>query len=135
MSARRPAKEAAPSGAAVPVVLLIDDEPMLLEALAEQLKESCRLYTALSPVEAEALLRLRRYDVIVCDHNLPGEQGLDFLVRTREAYPDMHRILITGYASPEFIAMGKELAGLAACLVKPVRAAKIADAIRAATSG
>jgi len=115
-----------------PVVLLVDDEPLLLGALSEELRESCRLYTATSAAEAELRLAARRYDVIICDHMLPGEQGLDFLMRVMEMVPSTRRILMTGYTNPEFISRSTSLAGLSACLVKPLRASDIAAAVKAA---
>jgi DNA-binding NarL/FixJ family response regulator len=63
---------------------------------------------------------------------LPGEQGLDFLTRVMEMMPSTKRILMTGYTSPEFISRSLAIAGLSACLVKPVRASQIAEAIKAA---
>jgi len=66
---------------------------------------------------------------------LPGEQGLDFLSRAMEMIPSTKRILMTGYTSPEFISRSMAIAGLSACLVKPVRASQIAAAIRNALSG
>lgn len=116
----------------LPVVLLVDDEPMLLDSIGQELKESCRLYTAASAAEADLRLAARRFDVIVCDHMLPGEQGLDFLTRIMEMMPSTKRILVTGYTSPEFITRSMAIAGLSACLVKPVRASEIAAAIRTA---
>ncbi len=116
----------------VPVVLLVDDEPLLLDSLGQELQDSCKLYTAASAAEADLRLAARRYDVVVCDHMLPGEQGLDFLSRIMELMPSTKRILITGYTSPEFISRSIAIAGLSACLVKPVRASEIAAAIRAA---
>jgi len=116
----------------LPAVLLVDDEPLLLDSLAQELQGSCRVTTAASAAEADLKLAARRYDVIVCDHMLPGEQGLDFLSRAMELIPSTKRILMTGYTSPEFIGRSVAIAGLSACLVKPVRAAEIAEAIRAA---
>ena len=116
----------------LPVVLLVDDEPLLLDSLGQELRDACRLYTAASAADADLKLAARRYDVIVCDHMLPGEQGLDFLTRAMEMVPSTKRILITGYTSPEFISRSTAIAGLSACLVKPVRASEIAAAIRAA---
>ncbi len=124
--------EPGPKPTAPPVVLLVDDEPLLLEAFGRELKESFRLYTAASASEADLRLAARRYDVIVSDHMLPGEQGLDFLMRAMELVPSTRRILITGYTNPEFISRSIAVAGLSACLVKPVRASQIADAIREA---
>jgi DNA-binding NarL/FixJ family response regulator len=116
----------------LPVVLLVDDEPLLLDSIGQQLQGSYRLYTASSAAEAELRLAARHYDVIVCDHMLPGEQGLDFLSRTLELMPSTKRILMTAYTSPEFITRSLAIGGLSACLVKPVRASDIEKAIREA---
>jgi DNA-binding NarL/FixJ family response regulator len=118
----------------LPTVMLVDDEPLLLDSLGQELQESCKLYTAGSAADAEQLLVARRYDVIICDHMLPGEQGLDFLMRVAELLPSTKRILITGYTNPEFISRSMAIAGLSSCLVKPVKAAQVADAIKAALS-
>jgi DNA-binding NarL/FixJ family response regulator len=117
-----------------PTVMLVDDEPLLLDSLGQELRESCRLYTAGSAADGEILLAARRYDVIICDHMLPGEQGLDFLMRVAELVPSTKRILVTGYTNPEFIARSMAIAGLSSCLVKPVKASQVADAIKAALS-
>jgi AmiR/NasT family two-component response regulator len=39
---------------------------------------------------------------------------------------------MTGYTNPEFISRSMAIAGLCACLVKPVKASQISDAIKAA---
>ena len=121
-----------PRQPAVPVVLLVDDEAQLLDSLGQELQETCKVFTASSAADADLRLAARRYDVIVCDHMLPGEQGLDFLSRAMEMVPSTKRILMTGYTSPEFISRSMAIAGLSACLVKPVRASEIAAAIKAA---
>jgi len=123
-------QELKPSGN--PTVMMIDDEPLILETLGPELKESFKLYTASSADEGDLLLAERHYDVIVCDHMLPGEQGLDFLMRVAEMVPSTKRILMTGYTNPEFVTRSMAIAGLSACLVKPLKASQIADAINAA---
>jgi CheY-like chemotaxis protein len=117
---------------AIPVILLIEDEPLLLELLGAEVALTCKLYTAASAAEADLRLAARHYDVIVCDHMLPGEQGLDFLMRAMDMLPSTRRILMTGYTNPEFISRSMTLAGLSACLVKPIRAAELTAAIRSA---
>ncbi|HEY1792884.1 MAG TPA: response regulator [Opitutaceae bacterium] len=121
-----------PAAAQLPSVLLVEDEPGLLMLFSTELKNDCRLFTASTAAEAENRLAARRYDVIVCDHMLPGEQGLDFLARVMETMPSTKRILVTGYTSPEFVSRSVAIAGLSACLVKPVRGAEILKAIKEA---
>ena len=112
-----------------PVVLLVDDEPLLLEVIAQELRRSFELHTAASAAEADRKVAARPFDVVVCDHMLPGEQGLDFLIRLMDKAPSTRRILMTGYTNTEFISRSMAIGGLSACLVKPLRAADIARAI------
>lgn len=123
-------QELKPAG--LPTVMLVDDEVALLDTLGQELQESYRLYTASSADEGDVLLAARHYDAIVCDHMLPGEQGLDFLMRAAEMVPSTKRILMTGYTNPEFISRSMAIAGLSACLVKPLKASEVAAAINTA---
>ena len=125
--------DAAP--AARPVVLLVDDEHQLLETMRLGLEHDFDLDLAATAEEAELMMATRRYDIVVSDHLMPGEVGLDFLIRTRERHPQTKRILITGYMNPELIMRSVAVAGLATCLVKPLRAAQLGEAIRAALAG
>lgn len=115
-----------------PGVLLVDDEKPLLDVLVLGLQSEFDLEIAADVDQAEFLLAARAFDVIVCDHLMPGEEGLKFLLRTSERYPGMRRILLTGYMNPELLSRSVAVAGLSACLMKPVRAADLAAAIRAA---
>jgi len=118
-----------------PAVLLVDDERELLDALGEGLKSEFALETAASAEEASLLMASSSYDVLVCDHLLPGEAGLEFLIRMSERHPNTRRIMLTGYINPELISRSVALARLSACLLKPVKAAALAAAIRTALGG
>jgi DNA-binding NarL/FixJ family response regulator len=74
----------------------------------------------------------RPYAVVVCDHVMPGEAGLSFLVRMREKHPATRRILLTGYINPELLSRSTTAAGLSACLLKPVNIGELSRAVRAA---
>lgn len=115
-----------------PVVLLVDDERPLLEAIQLHLEDEFEVETANSAEEAEIMMASRQYNAIVCDHLMPGEQGLEFLTRMKRLFPHTRRILITGYMNPEFISRSTALAGLSDCLLKPVKGAMIAASVRTA---
>jgi response regulator RpfG family c-di-GMP phosphodiesterase len=112
----------------LPSLLLVEDEPELVELALRALQSDFRVFPAHSVADAELLLAARSYDVIVCDHMLPGELGFDFLIRVQDMMPKTRRILVTGYTNPEFISRSIGIAGLSACLVKPVRASDLRDA-------
>ena len=115
-----------------PAVLLVDDERELLVALGSGLEGEFALETAASAEEADLLMASGAYDVLVCDHMLPGEPGLEFLIRMSERHPNTRRIMLTGYMNPELISRSVALARLSACLLKPVKAAALAAAVRTA---
>ena len=115
-----------------PVVLLVDDERPLLDALRLGLEMDFEIESAGSAEEAEVMMASRHYDAVVCDHLMPGEAGLDFLTRMQRLFPHTRRILLTGYMNPELISRSVAVAGLSDCLLKPVKAAQLADAVRTA---
>ncbi len=59
------------------------------------------VYSAEDCVHAEAILEAEAIDVIICDHGLPGESGLDFLSRIRMEFPYIQRILLAGHTDVE----------------------------------
>jgi two-component system response regulator HupR/HoxA len=115
-----------------PVVLLVDDEPEICNVLELGLKDQCDIESARSAEEAELMLATRTYDVIVCDHLMPEEEGVTFLTRAMTLFPRVRRILMTGYTNPELLARCTGLADLSGCLVKPVRASELMVAINQA---
>jgi DNA-binding NtrC family response regulator len=112
-----------------PLVLVVDDEAKLREVVTAGLEKDFEVETASSADEAELMLATRHYDVIVCDHLMPGEEGVPFLVRMRKQFPQVQRILLTGYMNPDLISRSTEIAGLAACLMKPISAEKLIETI------
>ena len=116
-------------------VLLVDDEPAFLDAMAQGMAGEFEIVTAASAAEAVSRMAMRKYAVVICDHILPGEAGLDFLIRMRERHPETRRILLTGYINPELLSRSMAVAELSACLLKPVHASELAVALREALGG
>ena len=78
-------------------VLLVDDEPKVLSALQRVLQEEpYRLLTAGNAAEAAEVLRRAPVDLIVCDENMPGLSGSEFLAQVARDHPDVVRIVLTG---------------------------------------
>ncbi len=101
-------------------VLLIDDEKTLIELFAEALSPQFDCVLATSAREAGYHLHKQAFKVVVCDHLMPGGNGLSFLVDAREEYPDMQRVLVTGYMKPEMLLRSVNEAALYRYLLKPV---------------
>lgn len=115
-------------------VLLVDDEKSLLEMLSTALSAHFDVVTATSAREADFELQQRRFKVVVSDHLMPGGNGMNFLVRAREEFPHMQRVLVTGFMKPEMLLRSVNEAALFRYLLKPVALAEIVRVVQDAAS-
>lgn len=113
-----------------PAVLIVDDERPYLEMLRTGLNKEFEIQLAQNTEDAEMRMSLRDYDVLVCDHLMPGEKGLDFLIRASELHPKTRRVLVTGYINPELLSRSTRVARLSRCMLKPVGLTDFAQALR-----
>ena len=101
-------------------VLVVDDEPVIRDTLAEFLtQEGFRVRTAASGEDAVALAAKHRFDVVLCDVSLPGLDGLEVLAHVGAVSPETVVILVTAYATVE-TAVEAFQRGAHDYLIKPV---------------
>ena len=84
-----------------PRVLIVDDDPALLQALPETLRLRMGGVTVDTADSGEAALdriAARDYDAIVTDIKMPGTDGLTLLAEIRARRPDTPTLMITGHA-------------------------------------
>ena len=87
------------SPAEVPVLLLVDDEPAILSALRRLLRpEGYTLHLAESGHAGLELLEREKVDLVISDMRMPEMDGAQFLEQVRLRWPDITRLLLTGYA-------------------------------------
>jgi signal transduction histidine kinase len=79
-------------------LLVVDDEPDVLESLRHLFRRVFRVLTAESGASAIEILRKEDVHVILSDQRMPGMPGDAFLAQARQVCPDAVRILFTGYA-------------------------------------
>ncbi len=114
------AKPTVPEAPKKDAVLLVDDEKPLLDVYVSALGPYFDLTTASNAREADFILQKKTFKVVVADHLMPGGNGMNFLVRAREDFPHMQRILVTGYMKPEMLLRSVNEAALFRYLLKPV---------------
>jgi response regulator RpfG family c-di-GMP phosphodiesterase len=86
-------------------LLCIDDEPNILNALKRLLrKEHFRMLTAGSGKEGLRLLSENEVHVVLSDQRMPEMNGTEFLNEVKAAYPDIIRIILTGYTDVDSIS-------------------------------
>ncbi len=84
-------------------VLLTDDDPGLLETLADILEVSgFDVDIAAHGKDAEEKFRTRTYDVAAIDIMLPDINGVELVRKLKPAYPDARFIMMTAYPDTEF---------------------------------
>ncbi|UPG74070.1 PAS domain-containing protein [Roseomonas gilardii subsp. gilardii] len=129
----------APQGAPCRI-LLVDDEPMVRDVLAETLADAGHsLLCAEGPAEALRYLREgERPDLLVTDFAMPGGMtGLDLLRAVRDILPGLPALLVTGYAEGDTVAgVAQAMEGGPLLLLhKPVSGAMLLEAVARTVSG
>ncbi|WP_415906535.1 HD domain-containing phosphohydrolase [Neptuniibacter sp. QD72_48] len=83
-------------------ILLVDDEQAVLNSLKRLLRPlKCKVLTTVSPNEALEILRENTVDILVSDMRMPEMGGEEFLEKAAKEFPDIERIVISGYAEAQ----------------------------------
>lgn len=126
------------------VLLCVDDEPIVLTALRDQLRRAYGSEFVIDVAEsAEEALELldelsgqgHRLLVIVSDWLMPGMKGDEFLVEAHRRFPTVVKIMLSGQAQQEAVDRARREAGLHEFLSKPWNAEALVDAINQGLKG
>ena len=79
-------------------LLLVDDEQGVLQALKRLFFRNYEVTLANSGQEALDILKNEKFDMIISDMRMPGMSGAELLKTCFETYPEMIRVLLTGYS-------------------------------------
>ncbi len=114
-------------------VLVVDDDPWFLAAVRTALAgESLRVLTTPDPMQALPLIEWEAVDVLVSDVSMPTVSGVDLMVRARQLFPHVSRVILTGRASLDVALKAINEAGVFRFLVKPLDPAALRETLRLA---
>ncbi|PSL36151.1 FAD-dependent oxidoreductase [Chitinophaga ginsengisoli] len=111
-----------------PYILCIDDDPQVLRAIVRDLKhqyrESYKIISTTVVSEAlESLLELKNKGetvaMFISDQRMPEMEGVEFLEKAMEFYPDARRVLLTAYSDTDAAIKAINSVQLDYYLVKP----------------
>jgi len=130
----RPAGDAvrapAPFPTAANAVLVVDDELLIRETLAEYLtQEGFSVTTCASGEEALTLAQLQPFAVALCDVQLPGIDGIELLERLLALSPETLVLLITAFGTVEN-AVEAFQRGAHDYLMKPILLDEVGNKVR-----
>jgi two-component system response regulator HupR/HoxA len=100
-------------------VLIVDDEPDILEIFDLNYGGDFTVLTAGSGPEALALITARSVAVLVTDQRMPEMTGLELIRRAREVRPDCIPILLTGYTDVRALGEAINLGCIRGFVPKP----------------
>lgn len=107
-------------------ILIVDDEPEILNLLGRQLtNRQFQTYTASSGREALTLLETTDIDILVTDVRMPKMDGIELLGKAKELRPQLETIVITGHGDLDTALSAMRL-GAYNFLPKPVGISELA---------
>jgi thioredoxin reductase (NADPH) len=111
-----------------PVILAVDDDPEVLNAVDRDLRQHFRtdyrvmkVSSGRHALETTQQLKQRGTSValFLVDERMPEMTGTQFLVEAKKLYPDARRVLLTAYADTETAILAINQIGLDHYLLKP----------------
>jgi DNA-binding NtrC family response regulator len=111
-------------------VLIIDDDAFMLKVLHRVLQKEYTIYQAESAEEAVEVLRGRQVKAILCDHVLPGQTGLDFLIALKQRNPQIKSVLFSAALETDLFIKAINQGQIFRFIKKPASPADILQAVR-----
>ena len=100
-------------------VLIVDDEPRVLDSLEALLAMDYQVLRAPEPKTALQVLQDTEVAVVVSDQRMPGMTGVELLARAREVAPETVRVLLTAFTDADALMASINAANIYHFLLKP----------------
>ena len=107
------------SPSALPTVLVVDDELRSAQSIARTLEDDFNVLTAPGAREALDILENEWVQLVFCDQRMPEISGVELLTQMRERWPEIIRVIITGYTDASDIIRAVNDAGIYQYVGKP----------------
>lgn len=120
--------QAAENNMDLPLILCIDDDAQVLRAIVRDLKTQYRdsykiISTTVVNEALDSLLELKNKGetiaMFISDQRMPEMEGVDFLEKTKQFYPEARRVLLTAYSDTDAAIRAINAVQLDYYLVKP----------------
>ncbi len=86
-----------------PCLLVVDDEPDLVQSVSDLLRWDYRVLGATRASEGLALMDRERVHIVMSDQRMPEMTGVEMLRRVRASHPDAVRLLFTAYSDMDAV--------------------------------
>ena len=100
-------------------ILYVDDEEVNLRIFQRAFKRYYEVFTATGGAEGIKILAENHIDLLMTDQRMPGMSGTELLMEVVPKYPNIARMIMTGFSDEEEIIKADQEVGLERFLVKP----------------
>lgn len=100
-------------------ILYVDDEESNLRIFRMAFKRQYNVLTAISGMDAIEVLRANDVQLIITDQKMPEMTGTELLEKVLPEFPDVIRIILTGFADIEAIIKAVNRCGIYKYITKP----------------
>jgi DNA-binding NtrC family response regulator len=113
-------------------ILLVDDEPLVLQSLSATFRRQYNIFTATNGKDAIEIVRQNHIHVVLSDQRMPGMLGHEVLRVIKTISPSTIRILLTGYSDLDAIMNSVNSGEVFRFLTKPWKIDQLRDTVGAA---
>ncbi|WP_258104828.1 response regulator [Marinoscillum sp. MHG1-6] len=100
-------------------LLYVDDEATNLRVFKSNFRKFFNVHTTTNPLEAIDILKENEIQVIVTDQRMPEMTGTELLEKILPDYPELIKIILTGFTDIEAIKDGINRCGIHKYITKP----------------
>ena len=111
-------------------VLIVDDEPRVLDSLEALLAMDHSVLRAERPETALDLLAREEVALVISDQRMPGMTGTDLLARAREVSPATVRVLLTAFTDTDALMASINAANIYHFILKPWDPTELCHTVR-----
>jgi diguanylate cyclase (GGDEF)-like protein/PAS domain S-box-containing protein len=112
-------------------LLYVDNEVNLLAAIKRSMRhKDYQVLVAATAAEAFEILATVEVGVILCDQRMPGMSGTELLSRVKQMYPNLTRMVLSGYTDLQSVTDAVNHGAIFKFLSKPWDDAELAGAVR-----
>jgi len=111
------------------LVLYIDDEPKNLSSFKSVFRRHYEIYLANSAEEGLEIMENIPIQLVITDQRMPKVTGVEFLEKINGMFPDVTRILLTGYSDLDAIVAAINKGKIFKYIAKPWKAEELKETI------
>lgn len=100
-------------------ILYVDDEAANLRVFKSVFKRDYKVFIAESGMDAISIIKENKIHLLVTDQRMPGMSGVELLEQVVDDYPDMVKMILSGFSDVEDIIKAVNECGLDKYLMKP----------------